>query len=276
MLTEEQKKRRLSGLGASDSPIVMGFSSFKTPYELYLEKTGLVSIEDKEESEQQYWGNKLEATIREHFAEFNGVTVETPDTIYHKEHDFIFANLDGFIPELNAVLEIKCANSFMRAQWDAALDDGIPMQYLVQIAKQVALANAGCGYCAVLIGGSEYRQYKYERDLDLERMIIDSDRRFWDCVTNKVEPDPICISDLALMYPKSTMTSLPVTESIYMDIEFIKMERETIRIHEDKMEKLKMNVMSYMKEAECIVEADNRPLATWKQNKRGTRAFLIK
>ncbi len=40
MLTLEQKAIRQTGLGATDCAAVMGLSPYKTPYELWLEKTG--------------------------------------------------------------------------------------------------------------------------------------------------------------------------------------------------------------------------------------------
>ena len=47
MLTDEQRAKRHEGLGASDTPIIMGYSTYKTPYELYLEKTGTVTYDDE-------------------------------------------------------------------------------------------------------------------------------------------------------------------------------------------------------------------------------------
>ena len=75
MLTEEQRARRCNGIGASDSAIIMGYSSYKTPYELYLEKTGAVEP-DEEMTEQQYWGNALEPVILKRFEQENNVTFE--------------------------------------------------------------------------------------------------------------------------------------------------------------------------------------------------------
>ena len=190
MLTDKQRLNRRNGLGASDSPIIMGYSSYKTPYQLYLEKTGLIEVED-EVTEQQYWGNEIEPLILKRFSEENGVEITYPDTIYHGDHRFIFCNLDGWIPSENAVIEVKCANSFQRKEWDMALTDGIPLTYLIQIAKQCAITNASKGYCAVLIGGMEYKQFIYERDKSLEDLIIKSDIDFWHCVENRIEPAPI-------------------------------------------------------------------------------------
>ena len=104
MLTEEQRLRRREGIGASDSSIIMGYSTYKTPYQLYLEKTGLVSDED-EQTEQQYWGNALEAAILRRFEEENRCSLTFSDTVYHPDFPYIFANLDGWIPATQSVVE---------------------------------------------------------------------------------------------------------------------------------------------------------------------------
>lgn len=276
MLTQEQRSKRRDGIGASDSPIIMGYSSYKTPYQLYLEKTGLL-LDDEELTEQQYWGNALEPLIIRRFSEENNVKVEFPDTVYHPEYPFIFANLDGWIPSENAVIEAKSANSYQRKEWDMALTDGIPLVYLIQIAKQCAITNASRGYCAVLIGGMEYKQFVYERDAELEHIIIESDKEFWHCVQNKIPPDPISTSDCRLKYP--TPSPEKIAQSTYKtanalaELTQVKEHLKQLAANEDMY---KMHIMEHMGDAEYLMGQDGELLATWKANKKGTRVFNIK
>lgn len=277
MLTDEQRAMRRNGIGASDTPIIMGYSSYKTPYQLYLEKTGIVTDDEQELNEQQYWGNALEPLIIKRFAEENKVEVSFPDTIYHPDYPFIFANLDGWIASDNAVLEAKCANSFQRREWDMAATDGIPLIYLVQIAKQVAVTNASRGYCAVLIGGMEYKQFVYERDKALEELIIEADKAFWDCVRNRIEPAPINTSDCRLKFPlhmpdKVAHSTYKTTHAL-AELMNVKMRAKKLSEEEDFY---KMHIMSHMGDAEYLVELEGEILATWKANKKGTRVFNIK
>jgi putative phage-type endonuclease len=276
MLTDEQRKRRRNGLGASDSAIIMGYSNYKTPYQLYLEKTGEVSDND-EITEQQYWGNALEPLIVKRFADENNVEVTFPDTIHHLDYSFIFANLDGWIPSENAVLEVKCANSFQRKEWDLATSDGIPLMYLIQIAKQVAISHATRGYCAVLIGGSEYKQFIYERDRALEELIIESDIAFWNCVINKIEPNPVNTSDCRLKYKVSNpdKTAFSTFKSATALAELMNVKAKIKKLTDDE-DMYKMMVMSQMGHAEYLVDQNDSLLATWKANKKGTRVFNIK
>jgi putative phage-type endonuclease len=276
MLTDEQRARRCEGLGASDTAIIMGYSSYKTPYQLYLEKTGIIEPSD-EVTEQQYWGNALEPIIIKRFAEENDLAVIFPDTVYHPDYPFIFANLDGWIESENAIVEAKSANSFQRKEWDMALTDGIPIAYLIQIAKQCLITNASRGYCAVLIGGMEYKQFIYERDTALESLILQADLDFWHCVQNRIEPDPISTSDCRLKFPKPHPDK--IVESNYRTsgaLSGLTQVKSSLKDLAAREEEFKMAIMSHMGTAEYLVGLDGELLATWKASKKGHRVFNLK
>lgn len=276
MLTEEQRAKRHEGIGASDTPIIMGYSSYKTPYQLYLEKIGALDSTN-EMTEQQYWGNALEPLIINRFAEENDVQVTFPDTVYHPDYPFLFANLDGWIESENAIIEAKSANSFQRKEWDMALTDGIPLVYLIQVAKQCLITNATRGYCAVLIGGMEYKQFTYERDAALEALILKADLEFWDCVQKRREPDPISTSDCRLKFPKPHPDK--VVESNFRTMNALvglMNVKASIKDLNDQEDQLKMELMSHMGNAEYLMGQEGELVATWKATKKGTRVFNIK
>lgn len=276
MLTEEQRARRVNGIGASESSIIMGYSTYKTPYQLYLEKTGQLEPDDRL-TEQQYWGNALEPIIIKRFAEENDVKVTFPDTVYHPDYPYIFANLDGWIASENAVIEAKSANSFQRKEWDMALTDGIPLVYLIQVAKQCLVTNASRGYCAVLIGGMEYKQFIYERDAALESLILEADIDFWRCVTQRIEPPPLNTSDCRLKFPiphpDKVANSTYQTQNTLIALHDVKHKIKQLTETEDEC---KMRIMSQMGNAEYLMGMDGELLATWKATKKGTRVFNLK
>ena len=276
MITEQQRQERQLGIGGSDMPIIMGLSSYKTPYQLYLEKIGETEL-SSEMTEQQYWGNNLEGIVRDEFAKRNQVRLEIPETICHPSYHFLRGNIDGFIPEWNAVLEVKCASSFVAHQWGESGSDIIPMQYLVQVAHYCAITNADCAYIAVLIGGNDYREFKYIRDVDIENKVIEEARKFWHCVQTKTPPEPINQIDLRLMYPKhnpeKTKTiEMPVAEQLTKLAE----TRFQIKALSEVEEKYKFNIMQFMEDAEVLVNSNNEPIVSWKSSKNGQRRFLFK
>lgn len=276
MITEQQRKERNLGIGGSDMPIILGLSSYKTPYQLYLEKIGEAE-ETSEMTPFQYWGHQLEGVIRDEFAKRNNVKVETPDTVVSPFNDFLRGNVDGFIPEWNAVLEVKCSAGFMAHEWGEDGSDVIPMQYLVQVAHYCAVMNADCAYIAVLIGGNDYREFKYTRDLALESKIIDAAKKFWECVQTKTPPEPINQVDLKLMYPKhDPEKTLTINTDVSKQLTTLSETRFQIKLLSEVEEKHKFNIMQFMKDAECLVNETGQPLITWKANKRGSRTFLMK
>lgn len=276
MITEQQREERKLGIGGSDMPIIMGLSSYKTPYQLYLEKIG-ESETSNEMSAPQYWGSMLESVIRDEFSKRNNVIVETPETIIHPFNDFLRANIDGFIPEWNAILEVKCASSFVSHEWGEDGSDIIPMQYLVQVAHYCAVTNADCAYIAVLIGGSDYREFKYTRDIAIENKVIEEAKKFWHCVQNKTPPAPINQIDLRIMYPKHNPEKIKKIETpIAEQLTNLTETRFKIKQLSQVEEKYRFNIMQFMQDAECLVDYEGKPIVSWKANKRGTRTFLMK
>lgn len=275
MLTKQQREDRRLGIGGSDISVILGLSSYKTPYQLFLEKTGI--LEDKEEENKyQYWGTKLEPIILDEFKLRNNITIETPDTIIHPFYPFLRANVDAFIPEWNSVLEIKSSSSYMSSQWGESGSDIIPLAYLTQVAHYVSTLNADSAHIAVLIGGNDYREFKYIRDLELESKIIDAAKEFWHYVESKQPPPAVNQVDLKIMYPSSQSKVIAANEDT---IEHLKKLNEIKRQIKDlnlKLESAKLDIMDYMKESDCLTTSDGETLVSWKSNKRGSRIFLIK
>ena len=65
MTYEEWKAARMKGIGGSDAAAAIGVSRWKSPLQLYLEKSG--EIEQPEAGEAAYWGNVLEAVVADEF-----------------------------------------------------------------------------------------------------------------------------------------------------------------------------------------------------------------
>jgi putative phage-type endonuclease len=276
MITQEQRNDRILGIGGSDMPIILGLSQYKTPYQLYLEKVGEAQPPE-EETQYQYWGNQLEGLLRDEFANRNNVMVTTPDTVVHPEYPFLRGNLDGFIPEQNAVLEIKSSSQFMSTVWGVSGTDEIPMQYLVQVAFYCMVTNADYAHIAVLIGGNDYREYKYTRDLVLEETLLKTAKNFWNCVVTKTPPAPINQLDLRLMYPKhDPEKTITVSDAIKEELTILASTKMKIKEFSEIEDKHRFNIMQYMQDAECLADSSGNALATWKANKRGSRTFLVK
>ena len=91
---EEWLEYRRTGIGGSDAAVVCGISRYKSPVELWMEKTG--QLPSQEAGEAAYWGNLLESLVREEFTKRTGISVTKPSALYQsEEHPFMLANVDG-------------------------------------------------------------------------------------------------------------------------------------------------------------------------------------
>jgi len=273
MLTEEQKINRRKAIGGSDVPIIMGYSSFKTPVQLWLEKRGELVFNDAQ-SPQAYWGSMLEDIVRQEFIKRHNVYVEQPDTITHPKFNYLQGNLDGFILNDNAVLEIKTANAFSAHEWGQEGQE-IPQRYVLQIAYYCMLKNAPKAYCAVLIGGQDYREYVYHRNEWLEDEILNACHEFWGMVQSGEQPPPQhedmkhlykATVDKSITYNMETLGALDKLTGIKKNEKLLKVQRQ----------EQELVIQDYMKDSEFMVDEDGRVLVSWKANARGTRTFLVK
>lgn len=278
MITAEQKQARKNGVGASDTPIIMGFSNYKTPYQLYRDKLGLDDIEQKE-TEQQYWGNRLESIIVEEYSKKNDVRViYSPPMVHKLDKPYMFANLDALIPTENAVLEVKTVDKFQKHLWGTEGTDIIPMAYLVQVAHQCIVTNAEYGVIACLIGGNEYKEYRYNRDSELEAMICEAVDNFWfNHVLKKIDPASITIDDSRLKYGNvNPDTIIVANDDIIIPIQTIN-DAKRIKKEQDKIEEdAKMKVFEFMQNNETLVDQTGKTLVSLKKNVKGSRVFLLK
>ncbi len=206
---EKWLEYRKLGIGGSDASVVCGVSRYKSPVELWMEKTG--QMPHQEAGEAAYWGTQLEALVRAEFTRRTGVDVRLVKQILQsEEHPFMLANLDGVCETGDhgtCIFEAKTASAYKVGEWD----DTIPDEYMIQVQHYMAVTGYKGAYIAVLIGGNTFKWRFIPRDDELIAMLIELEAQFWDHVQN-VTPPALDGSDasarfLARLYPDSVPRS---------------------------------------------------------------------
>jgi putative phage-type endonuclease len=188
-------KLRHTGIGGSDGATVMGLNQYKTPYELYPEKTGQIEADDLSDNAAVHFGNVLEDVVATEYAERTGQKVTRSNMFYRdKEFDFLIANIDRKVVGAKKILECKTAGQYMSDQWgpgnkDGELDDTVPMPYLIQCTHYMAVLEVEECDLAVLIGGRDLRIYTIRFDHDLWHTLLDAYVKFWTCVETRTPPE---------------------------------------------------------------------------------------
>ena len=200
MSRENWLKERTRGIGGSDVATVLGLNPYKTPLDLWEEKTGKTT--GKEAGQAAYWGTVLEDVVAREFSLRTGMKIQKVNFMLSKgEGDWMRGNIDRAIinPDIagrvsvlkpekasecgrllttDVGLECKTANSFMVDQWGdsqeseivagkVVTDHKIPLYYETQIQWYMAVTGIETFYVAVLIGGQDFRMYEVKRDEDV-------------------------------------------------------------------------------------------------------------
>ena len=188
MSYEQWLEMRKNSVGGSEVAAVVGLSRWKTPFEVWGEKTGLTKKQN-EQTEAMKWGTLLEPVIRKEFAVRNALEVAEAKCVFaHKDYAYMTANIDGYVKMADgsyAVLEIKTSNYFAAEDWQ----DGCPIEYYMQVQYYMGILGLNKAFIAVLIGGSDYRQLEVDRDEETIQYIFKKVADFWQMVEKRVPPE---------------------------------------------------------------------------------------
>ena len=92
---EEWLAERNKGIGGSDIATILGLSKWKSPLQLFLEKTGKVVAEDLSDKEVIYWGNVLEDVVAKEFERRTGKKVRKRNVMFcDDKYPYMRANVD--------------------------------------------------------------------------------------------------------------------------------------------------------------------------------------
>lgn len=256
---------RRMGLGGSDASAVCGISKYKSPIELWLDKTGQLPYQ--EAGEAAYWGNQLESLVKSEFIKRTGIDIIPVNQILQSEtYPFMLANLDGVCEHSDygtCIFEAKTTNAFNSNEWD----DKIPDDYMLQIQHYMSVTGCRGAYIAVLIGGNRFKWHFVERDEELIAMLIQLESEFWDYVQSNVPP-PLDGSEASAKFLSERFPDSVPSSQVQLPLEVI----DLIRNYDDLSEKIN-HYTELKQEAENLIKqmlGDNESgilgdkIVTWK------------
>lgn len=177
---------RGKGLGASDSPAVMGESPWTSRFQLWGEKCGLLTKPPFSPWQQAAVdrGVKLEPEARDWYQNFTGKICQ-PLAGEHDTHTFVRASFDGITDDLKHFIEIKCPGKEAHEQ---ALKGQVPSYYWPQIQHQYLVSGAAT---------MDYVSYRdgegvivpVQPDLAYQSKLLAELRKFWDCIQTLTPPE---------------------------------------------------------------------------------------
>lgn len=178
MSDEEWKQLRTHSIGGSDCGTILGMNNYESPFTLWQKKLWADDYEeDISDKIQIKFGNYNEQFVAKLFEEKTGKKLRKHNKMmYHKDYDFISANVDRVVIGENALLECKTTSEFLKDKWK---DGNVPASYMAQCYHYMAVTGVEVVYIAVLFGNSEFHYETIERDEEIINDIINAEVEFW-------------------------------------------------------------------------------------------------
>lgn len=178
---------RKRGIGGSDAAAICGLDRWRSPMEVYLDKTG--ELDDRDAGEAAQWGNLLEPVVADEFTRRTGLpTVEAGQMLAHPEHQWMLANLDRLVTDKDGnvgILEVKTTSVYLADEW---ADDAVPDRAHIQTLHYLAVTGCAFAYVVVLIGGQRLEVRRVERDEKAIAHLVSIETEFWERVLDGNPP----------------------------------------------------------------------------------------
>jgi len=263
-------------IGGSDCAGVLGLSRWKTPLQVWAEKTGNIKPKDISDKIYVKLGDKLEDIVADFFCEKTGKKVRrVNETIFHKQYNFIGANIDRRIVGEDTILECKTCSAWKSKEWEG---EDIPQEYILQVMHYLAVTGANMAYIAVLIGNHDFRYKEIKRNEKLINDIIKKEVYFWkNFICKKEMPMQIHKNDAETLY--EMFPSEMEGKEIELDDNASQLFETRQALLADKthiiglLDKTDNEIKALLKDAE-IGKVGNW-IATWK-NRKTTRLDTLK
>lgn len=260
---EEFLARRKQGIGGSDVAAVLGVSPYRTPYQVWLDKTG--QAPEREETEILHFGQVLEQVIADEYVRRNGVKVQKRNAMYHhKDHPELVANIDRYIVG-GKILECKTCNAFAADKFGKD-GDSVPDEYLLQVQHYMHITGIHEAVLAVLIGGNQYRQFELMYDWSLAEFAAAKCVEFWQKYVLTNTPPPATENDdLAEYYSAKPGASINASPEIVDLIATAKEKKAEVKALEKELDQICFEIKNFAGNHELITLPGGKMLATWKQ-----------
>lgn len=170
---------RSRGIGGSDA-MKIARGDWRA---LYNEKVGLTEPEDLSEVFKVQLGIATEPLHRRWFAKLTGFEVQdAPPFQTHSMHDWMYANLDGWLPHHETFVEFKHTNARATLREKARY-------YMPQLQHYLAVTGSAFAYFSIIKGNDDPEFCLVDRNESYIDELVEMEKSFWWHVQNKVPPE---------------------------------------------------------------------------------------
>ena len=262
---------RAGGIGASDIGIILGLSSYGSPWSLWAEKSGLIEREDTSDNQRLRIGHRMEAVLAAEFHDMTGLYVAGEQTwCTHHEHKWARCTVDGFViegpdgTEPIGVVEFKTDAHF---GWEE-----IPPAYVAQVRWQMFVTGLTRAWLVVMFAGFRVEVFEIAHDPADEAFMLERAAEFWQWVGTGTPP-PLDGHDatadaIAAMWPAQVPDTVLVADDTLTHLLDSRAALKA-RISEDQkvVDQLDNEIAAAIGDNETV-EVDGRPAWSYRAQSR--------
>lgn len=256
-------ERRLTGIGASDAPIILGLG-YISAAELWEQKTG--RAKPQPESFEMKLGTMLEPVVsklaEEKLAEIIGEPVRLSARNRFRRRagaKWQFCHIDRSVGGIPVELKVP---QWTAHEWgdEEEGEKGVALRYRPQVQHQIAVLDVPYAYVAALMPGRSsdpFRLYRVDRNDEQIAVLDEAEAEFWRRVQDDepVEPDgsESGRSFLRRRFPTDDGTTLVATAEQRLIVEQLLDAVDARKAAEKREKDLKAKVAFWMKNARTMV-----------------------
>lgn len=176
-------KDRNKFIGGSDVGTILGVNKFKSPYQLFLEKTGQIEPENIDNKLQVKLGHKMEQVVAELYEEEVGCRVQQSLRSYRcKEYPYFVGHIDRKVVGKKKGLEIKTTSSWNKTDYK---EGEVPPSHYYQALFYMVMTGYREWDIATLRDNNQFYISHVAWDEEQAEYMIAKLNRFWKCVLDK-------------------------------------------------------------------------------------------
>jgi putative phage-type endonuclease len=279
---------RIGFIGGSDAAAILGLSPWKTPYQLWEEKTGAVidGLGDAQRDRVLNRGKRLEPVVMEMLQDDFDIIVTNRNMRYiDSEHDFLRCEIDfeyaiswdeTYSPAIVKETgngDVKTVHPMAAKDWGEQGSDEVPVYYVVQFQFGMMITGASVCCVAALIGADDLRVYYVPRDEEIIAMLREKCVAFWNNHIVPNVPPPITSGeDAERALRRFNGITVEATEATRQAITHLKEVKAQIKLLEAQKEAAEATVKLSLTlptaepndtTAFAIVDSNGKALCTW-------------
>lgn len=249
---------RRSMVGGSDIAAILGLSPWRSPVDVWMEKTGRVDPDagvSAEKAQILLRGKKLEPYVIDmglHKLRERGHQVELlarNQRYAHPDYPWLQVEIDAeFLLDGEHInVDAKTVTGFARGKWGEDDSEDVPMDYAAQFMTGLAVTNRRRCLVLALIGLDDVLTFWVHRDDETFAWVLNDVIAFWTVnVQQDVAPAPTRLADVRSLHPRDNGRTVEATPELADTIERIRRLGIEVRMKTAERDELKLQVARYL------------------------------